>query len=75
MPRNPNLRIHLERDQGNWRFSLHKDGKQHCSTRGYVTAEEATTEAIILNSMLDLAADRERRKAEAQPASNDAWKI
>jgi hypothetical protein len=61
MPRNPNLRIDLECDQGSWKFVLHKDSQAHCSARGYPTAEEAVSEAQVLVSLLRLAKDRNKR--------------
>ena len=64
MPRNPNLRIDLECDQGGWRFTLHKDSQAHCSVRSYNSPGEAVEEAMVLVSCLSFAADREKRKAE-----------
>ena len=71
MPRNPNLRIDLECDQGKWRFALHKDSQAHCSARGYSGPVEAVEEAMVLVSCLRLAADRAKRKAE-QPAAEES---
>jgi hypothetical protein len=63
MPRNNNLRIHLECVDGYWRFTLHKNSQAHCSARGYQTAEEAAREAMVLNSVLKITKDSaERRK-------------
>ena len=63
MPRNLNLRIHLERVDGYWRFVLHKDSQAHCSARGCQSAEEAVSEALVLNSILKIKTDSaERRK-------------
>jgi hypothetical protein len=62
MPRNLNLRIHLECVDGHWRFVLHKDSTAHCSVRGYQSAKEATREALVLHSLLDLKTDSAERK-------------
>jgi hypothetical protein len=62
LPRNPNLRIHLELEE-KWRFTLYKDSQQHCSVRSYSSPGEAVEEAMVLNSSLNFAADREKRKA------------
>ena len=69
MPRNPNLRIHLELDEKRWRFTLYKDSQAHCSARGYDSPVTAVQEAMVLVSCLRLAKDREKRKAE-QPAES-----
>jgi len=68
LPRNRNLRLNLELDQGRWRFTLHKDSQAHCSVRGYSTPVEAVQEAMILLSCLRLATDRQERLAKRKDA-------
>jgi hypothetical protein len=69
LPRNRNLRVHLELDENRWRFTLHKDSQAHCSARGYDSPVTAVQEAMVLLSCLRLAADRAKRKAE-QPTES-----
>jgi hypothetical protein len=68
LPRNPNLRVNLKLDQGNWRFTLHKDSQAHCGVRGYGSTVEAVEEAMVLLSCLRLAADRQERLAKRKDA-------
>jgi hypothetical protein len=62
-----NLRIHLECVDGRWRFVMHRN-QAHCSARGYATAEEAVSEALVLNSILKIktdSAERRQRRLES----------
>jgi hypothetical protein len=73
LPRNPNLRVNLKLDQGNWRFTLHKDSQAHCGVRGYGRAVEAVEEVMILPSCLRLANDQKKRRGVSveQPSAQD----
>jgi hypothetical protein len=67
MPRNNNLRIHLECVGGYWRFILHRNSQAHCSARGYQTPTEAASEAMVLHSVLKIpkgSAERRQRWLE-----------
>jgi hypothetical protein len=69
LPRNNNLRIHLERIHGYWKFVLHTgDGQSHEGATRYATAAIAADEAMAHSSLINLtqdSAERRQRRLDA----------